>query len=68
MRYGCACAAAPGGRDRYAGYHPRPPRPAMLLPACLLQNLRGGRVKLQSIMMPEMEFSHPEKGGWMVGW
>lgn len=26
------------------------------------QNLRGGRVKLQSIMMPEMEFSHPEKG------
>jgi len=27
-----------------------------------VQNLRGGRVKLQSIMMPEMEFSHPEKG------
>ena len=37
--------------------------------ACLpcLQNLRGGRVKLGSIMMPEMEFSHPEKGGW-CGW
>ena len=32
-----------------------------------LQNLRGGRVKLQSIMMPEMEFSHPEKGGWGGG-
>ena len=26
------------------------------------QNLRGGKVKLQSIMMPEMEFNHPEKG------
>lgn len=26
------------------------------------QNLRGGRVKLQSIIAPEMEFSHPEKG------
>ncbi|PSC70014.1 chloroplast precursor [Micractinium conductrix] len=26
------------------------------------QNLRGGRVKLQSIMMPEMEFAHAEKG------
>eukprot|EP00898_Chlorokybus_atmophyticus_P000278 jgi/Chlat1/1250/Chrsp115S01661 len=26
------------------------------------QNMRGGRVKLQSIMLPEMEFDHPEKG------
>lgn len=26
------------------------------------QNLRGGKVKLQSIMMPDMEFNHPEKG------
>lgn len=26
------------------------------------QNKRGGRVKLQSIMMPLMEFDHPEKG------
>ena len=43
---------------------------AACLPAChhaWLQNLRGGRVKLGSIMMPEMEFSHPEKGGW-AGW
>lgn len=26
------------------------------------QNQRGGRVKLQSIVMPVMEFDHPEKG------
>jgi len=26
------------------------------------QNKRGGRVKLKSIVMPEMEFNHPEKG------
>ncbi|KAK9828562.1 hypothetical protein WJX72_000774 [[Myrmecia] bisecta] len=26
------------------------------------QNVRGGRVKLQTITMPEMEFNHPEKG------
>lgn len=26
------------------------------------QNTRGGRVKLQSILMPLMEFDHPEKG------
>ena len=26
------------------------------------QNLRGGRVKLQPIMMPEADFHHPEKG------
>eukprot|EP01018_Ginkgo_biloba_P001054 Gb_13452 [translate_table: standard] len=26
------------------------------------QNMRGGRVKLQSILMPVMEFDHPEKG------
>lgn len=26
------------------------------------QNVRGGRVKLQNIMAPEMEFDHPEKG------
>lgn len=26
------------------------------------QNKRGGRVKLQSILMPAMEFDHPEKG------
>eukprot|EP00899_Mesostigma_viride_P006556 jgi/Mesvir1/15901/Mv02804-RA.1 len=26
------------------------------------QNKRGGRVKLQSIMLPQMEFDHPEKG------
>jgi hypothetical protein len=26
------------------------------------QNKRGGRVKLQSILMPVMEFDHPEKG------
>lgn len=31
------------------------------------QNLRGGKVKLQSIMMPEMEFSNPEKGGLAGG-
>jgi hypothetical protein len=27
-----------------------------------LQNLRGGRVKLQSIIMPDMEFGNTEKG------
>eukprot|EP00983_Pelagomonas_calceolata_P080202 1155043-Pelagomonas_calceolata.AAC.4 len=27
-----------------------------------LQNKRGGRVQLKSIVMPEMEFNHPEKG------
>lgn len=26
------------------------------------QNTRGGHVKLQSIMMPQMEFGHPDKG------
>eukprot|EP00884_Botryococcus_braunii_P001828 jgi/Botrbrau1/11646/Bobra.168_2s0004.2 len=26
------------------------------------QNRRGGRVKLHSILMPEMEFDHPDKG------
>ncbi|ONK62697.1 uncharacterized protein A4U43_C07F7020 [Asparagus officinalis] len=26
------------------------------------QNKRGGRVKLQSILMPSSEFDHPEKG------
>ena len=26
------------------------------------QNLRGGRVKLQSIIMPDMEFGNTEKG------
>lgn len=26
------------------------------------QNVRGGKVKLGTIMMPEMEFDHPEKG------
>ncbi|XP_057829788.1 ferritin-2, chloroplastic [Cryptomeria japonica] len=26
------------------------------------QNIRGGKVKLQSILMPVMEFDHPEKG------
>ena len=28
----------------------------------LLQNIRGGRVKLTGIVSPEMEFNHPEKG------
>jgi hypothetical protein len=27
-----------------------------------LQNTRGGRVKLNAIVMPEMEYNHPEKG------
>lgn len=31
------------------------------------QNQRGGRVKLKSILMPEMEFNHPEKVGQEVG-
>ncbi len=30
--------------------------------SCNKQNKRGGRVKLQSILMPVMEFDHPEKG------
>lgn len=30
---------------------------------CLcVQNLRGGRVRLQTILAPEMEFNHAEKG------
>lgn len=28
-----------------------------------LQNTRGGRVKLNAIVMPETEYDHPEKGG-----
>lgn len=31
------------------------------------QNQRGGRVKLKSILMPEMEFNHPEKVGRGIG-
>ena len=31
------------------------------------QNRRGGRVKLQAIMMPEMEFGHAEKARALVG-
>ena len=31
------------------------------------QNQRGGRVKLKSILMPEMEFNHPEKVVLEVG-
>lgn len=37
---------------------PSPPHP---------QNKRGGRVQLKSIVMPEMEFSHPEKGDALYG-
>jgi hypothetical protein len=33
-----------------------------------LQNTRGGRVKLNTMTMPETEFDHPEKGGWVGGW
>lgn len=29
-----------------------------------LQNTRGGRVKLGSIINPETEYEHPEKGEW----
>ena len=28
----------------------------------MLQNIRGGRVKLSGIVTPEMEYNHPEKG------
>ena len=31
-----------------------------------LQNTRGGRVKLNAIVMPETEYDHPEKGGLCV--
>ena len=41
---------------------PRRRRPGGAPPLPCAQNLRGGKVKLQSIMMPEMEFGHPEKG------
>lgn len=35
---------------------------------CLeLQNQRGGKVKLQSIVMPVMEFEHSEKGDALYG-
>ena len=44
-------AASPGAR---------PPPPAQKL--IDLQNTRGGRVALQTIAMPEMEYDHPEKG------
>lgn len=39
--------------------------PHALLPQKLidLQNTRGGRVKLNAIVMPETEYDHPEKGG-----
>lgn len=45
----------------------RPHERPLFPPLPTLQNLRGGRVKLQSIMMPEMEFSHADKGGWQAG-
>ena len=28
----------------------------------ILQNVRGGRVKLGGIVAPEMEYNHPDKG------
>ena len=31
------------------------------------QTQRGGRVQLKSIMMPEVEFDHPEKVGLVAG-
>ena len=31
-------------------------------PMACLQNMRGGKVKLQSIIMPDLEFGNPEKG------
>lgn len=33
----------------------------------LLQNKRGGKVKLQSILMPLSEFDHDEKGDALYG-
>lgn len=32
-----------------------------------VQNKRGGRVKLQSILMPFSEFDHEEKGDALYG-
>lgn len=32
-----------------------------------IQNKRGGRVKLQSIVTPLTEFDHPEKGDALYG-
>lgn len=62
-RRGCAARTAPTPAYIY------PNRTALLLQerhhAELLmeyQNVRGGKVKLGTIMMPEMEFDHPEKG------
>ena len=37
-------------------------------PDARAQNMRGGRVRLASIMMPEMEFNHEEKVGGPIGW
>ena len=34
---------------------------------CLVQNKRGGKVKLQSILMPLSEFDHAEKGDALYG-
>lgn len=34
---------------------------------CSSQNKRGGKVKLQSIVMPLTEFDHPEKGDALYG-
>lgn len=33
----------------------------------VFQNKRGGRVKLQSILMPFSEFDHEEKGDALYG-
>jgi hypothetical protein len=49
-----------------AGEHQTPDGVPFFLPGSTPQNLRGGRVKLQSIMMPEMEFSNADKGGCCI--
>lgn len=42
-------------------------RVIILIIHCGLQNMRGGKVKLQSILMPLSEFDHEEKGDALHG-
>lgn len=34
---------------------------------CGVQNIRGGRVKLEPMVMPQFEFDHAEKGDDLYG-
>jgi hypothetical protein len=53
-------AAGRAAAARGAPRHRPCPQPCPRPPS-LPQNVRGGRVRLASIMMPEMEFNHADK-------